>query len=89
MALQDLTPRSQIRHAWQPVKCGADTLRRRYIKVFDTQPYGMAVFEFDGGKWREITIFHITDEIVKAHGVDTAEDYIKSYLTGDIVYEKK
>lgn len=74
--------------AWQKVKSGKDVLRRRYLRVLPDNPDGIAVFELGSDGWREITLFHVTDEIAQQHGFKDAKEYIESQRLGLRVYAR-
>lgn len=74
--------------AWQQVKSGKDVLRRRYLRVLPGDKDGIAVFELGKDGWREITLFHVTDEIVRRHGYATAREYIEGQRAGLRIYAR-
>ncbi len=75
--------------AWQDVKSGKAVLRRRYIRVLQGDQDGIAVFEIGRDGWREITIFHVTDEIVQRYGYKTAREYIDAQRIGLRIYARE
>lgn len=75
--------------AWQQVKSGPDVLRRRYVRILPGDQDGIAVFEMGRGGWREITVFHITEETARKAGYSSAREYIDQQRFGVRVYARK
>ncbi|MDD5297654.1 MAG: phage minor head protein [Rhodocyclaceae bacterium] len=81
----------EIWMAWQQVKTGASVLRRRYLKVFEAAngvARGVAVFEEGKDDWMGITLFTVDDAFVRAHGFESAADYIEAQRGGFLAYRR-
>ena len=65
-------------------------IRWRYIRVLPQAEgeQGIGVFEFGKDGWREITLFHITDEGVRENGYKNIEEYIEAQRIGVRIYAR-